>query len=98
VIYRAEGGTLPAPMEAKIYRNEGVISIMRGDEPEVKTRFFVGIVGQVSKDTLTLLMSCANGTTTAINLSMNGEVNMPFVGQRVFAATESSRVKSLQPL
>jgi len=89
LVYRAEGEGLPSPIEVKIDKNSGELSLLNeGGDAEKKAEFFVGKVEEVSDNKLTLSIKDEKGTVKSLSFAINSLVLKPSRGQRVFVTVD----------
>jgi len=90
LVYRAESEELPAPLEVKIDKNTGAISLLKDGMVEERAKFFVGTVEEVSisSHTFTLKVSGEQGVEKILALSYSPSVSQPIQGQSVFVVTD----------
>jgi hypothetical protein len=90
LVYRAEGEGLPSPIEVRIDKNSGELSLMKEDGTEKTTEFFVGRVEAISDNKLTLRVKDDKGNESSLSIAINSLVFKPTEGQRVFVTVDSA--------
>lgn len=88
--YKAVAEGLPAPIEIKINKNSGALSVLKEDgRSETTSEFFVGTVAQVTDNKLTLTIKDEQGKEKSLTVALNSMVTKPTPGQKIFVAVNS---------
>jgi hypothetical protein len=91
LVYRAQVEGLPAPIEIKINKHSGAISLVKEDgTPETTSKFYVGKVEKVTDDNLTFTVKNEQGVEESLTFALSSMlVKKPAQGQKVFVAVDS---------
>jgi hypothetical protein len=98
VVYTANTKSMANPMVMRISGNTGTVFVITKNGEEERSTFYVGVVKNVSYDSLVLNISDNNGIPIDINLPISDKVQPPYKGQRVFVTTGNNRITSLESL
>jgi hypothetical protein len=81
--YEVSSEELAAPLQIRIDKNSGEMSVLRDGKPEATTIFYVGVVESASDSSLNLKVEGREGS---ISLPLSNLVPKPSPGQKVFVA------------
>lgn len=88
--YEAEGEGLPAPVEIKINKHSGALSMVGEDgEKETTSEFYVGTVDKVTDNELTFTVKDEQGKESSLTFALSALATKPTKGQKVFVAVDS---------
>ena len=85
VVYQATSDALAAPLQIKLDKNSGEISILKDGGAEETTKFYVGTVEAITENEFTLKVQ---GEEQRVTISLSGSTYRPVKGQKVFVATD----------
>lgn len=91
LVYQARVEGLPAPIEIKINKHSGAISLVKEDgTPETTSKFYVGKVEKVTDDKLTFTVKDEQGVEESLTVALSSMlIKKPAQGQKVFVAIDS---------